>query len=97
MKIKRFNENVDDNSMYSKIEDSWIKNTGVKINQEEISAMKGVLEIIQADIRNKLGPIKNLIAILEHGDIKDDKIISLAKREIQQCKESIEYLSKLKK
>lgn len=46
------------------------------------------------DIRNKLSPIKNLIAMLENGLIKGNvEIHDLIIKEIEACKESIAYLS----
>ena len=46
------------------------------------------------DIRNKLSPIKNLIAIIEKGLVKGDvELNGLFLEEIEQCKESIAYLS----
>lgn len=46
------------------------------------------------DIRNKLSPIKNLIAILEIGLVKVDvELHGFLVKEIEQCKESIEHLS----
>ena len=45
------------------------------------------------EIRNKLTPFKNLIAMLEHYLTLDDNIGKLIKEEIEQCKENIKYLS----
>jgi hypothetical protein len=46
------------------------------------------------DIRNKLSPIKNLIAMLENGLVKGNvEMHDLVLKEIEQCKESIAYLS----
>lgn len=46
------------------------------------------------DIRNKLTPFKNLIAMLEVGINKGTiEINPYIKREIEQCKKSIAYLS----
>jgi hypothetical protein len=46
------------------------------------------------DIRNKLSPFKNLIAMIENGLIKSDvKMHGLVLKEIEACKESIAYLS----
>ena len=53
---------------------------------------------IGEDIRNKLTPIKNLIAILENSDLMyhgKTEMHFLAEKELQQAKENIEYLSKL--
>lgn len=53
---------------------------------------------IGEDIRNKLTPMKNLIALLEDSQLMyHDKtnIHFLAEQELKQAKESIEYLSKL--
>jgi hypothetical protein len=46
------------------------------------------------DIRNKLSPFKNLIAMLENGLMKGTiDVHPLIQSEIEQCKESIAYLS----
>lgn len=50
------------------------------------------------DIRNKLSPIKNLIALLEYNMNKDNLILPpYIIKEIKICKESIAYLSGNKK
>ena len=47
-----------------------------------------------ADIRNKLGPLKNLIQMIERGYIvPDDKLKELVEQSIPVCKDVIEYLS----
>lgn len=47
------------------------------------------------DIRNKLSPIKNLIKMIENGLVKGSvETHDLVLKEIEQCKESIEYLSR---
>ena len=47
-----------------------------------------------ADIRNKLGPLKNLIQMIEGGYIvPDDKLKELVEQSIPVCKDVIEYLS----
>ena len=47
------------------------------------------------DIRNKLGPISNLITMLEHNRTKkSSEIDKLILAEIEQCKQSIKYLSR---
>tara|TARA_R110002020_G_scaffold269078_1_gene484401 strand:- start:45 stop:338 length:294 start_codon:yes stop_codon:yes gene_type:complete len=43
---------------------------------------------LQADIRNKLSPLSNLIAMLEDG--ADDEWLE---KQVVECKKSIEYLS----
>ena len=46
------------------------------------------------DIRNKLSPITNLIAMLENGLVKGNvEMHDLVLKEIEQCKKSIAYLS----
>lgn len=46
------------------------------------------------DIRNKLSPITNLIAMLENGLAKGNvEMHDLVLKEIEQCKKSIAYLS----
>ena len=47
-----------------------------------------------ADIRNKLGALKNLIQLIERGYIvPDDKLKEIIEQSIPICKESIEYLA----
>lgn len=49
------------------------------------------------DIRNKLTPISNLIAMLESSELMyhhETEVHKIIEREIEQCKKSIEYLSK---
>ncbi len=47
-----------------------------------------------ADIRNKLGALKNLIQMIERGHIvPDDKLKELVEKSIPVCKESIDYLA----
>lgn len=58
--------------------------------------MKAPRSISLPDIRNKLSPIKNLIAMIESSEYvyhHDPEINSLIVREIEECKKSIEYLS----
>jgi hypothetical protein len=46
------------------------------------------------DIRNKLSPFKNLIAMLENGLMKGTiEVHSYIQKEMEQCKKSIAYLS----
>lgn len=49
------------------------------------------------DIRNKLSPFKNLIKMIENGLVKCSvetyDVVCIFHKEIEQCKESIEYLS----
>ena len=46
------------------------------------------------DIRNKLSPIKNLIAMLEDGLMEGTiDVHPYIQKEIEQCKKSIAYLS----
>ncbi len=55
-------------------------------------------ENIQADIINKLSPIKNLLAILKSSEWvyhQDPLIHKLAEQEVKQSEESIEYLSNI--
>jgi hypothetical protein len=55
---------------------------------------------IGADIRNKLSPLKNLLAIIKKRDECDNdelfnKLTELMKKEMNQCEISIDYLAKL--
>ena len=46
------------------------------------------------DIRNKLSPFKNLIAMLENGLMKGTiEVHPYIQKEMEQCKKSIAYLS----
>ena len=45
------------------------------------------------DIRNKLGPIKNLIKLVEKAYSTDDNLSELIAKEIEQCKETLKYLN----
>jgi flagellar biosynthesis/type III secretory pathway protein FliH len=48
------------------------------------------------DIRNKLSPIKNLIAMFENGLVEGNvDVRELVLREIENCKISVEYLSNI--
>jgi hypothetical protein len=49
-----------------------------------------------SDIRNKLSPLKNLVALVERGITNNnlDKMGEHIEKQIKQCKISIEYLSK---
>ena len=56
--------------------------------------------VIGADIRNKLSPPKNLVQLLEvyfddPGVVKKDKLLKFIRKEMNQTKESVEYLTKL--
>ena len=67
-------------------------------NAELIELDVNICGEIGADIRNKLTPMKNLVAILKNavflrnGDVKMQAII---KKEIKKCGESIKYISNL--
>lgn len=53
-------------------------------------------EIDFPDIRNKLTPFKNLIALLKDANTifhTDERIQDLIEKEIEQCNKNIEYLS----
>lgn len=56
--------------------------------------------VIGADIRNKLSPPKNLVSLLEvlfdnPESVDKDKIMRIIRKEMNQTKISVEYLSKL--
>jgi len=50
------------------------------------------LDIIGADIRNKLTPPKNLVAFCE---VRREALAKLIKKEMKQVKKSVDYLAKL--
>jgi|ERR1035437_2851820 hypothetical protein len=60
-------------------------------------------DTVGADIRNKLSPPKNLVNMLEiyfephiaHASEERQKLYELIKKEMQQTKESVKYLSEL--
>ena len=59
----------------------------------EILTWYGLYTVLP-DIRNKLSPIKNLIAMLENGLVKGNvEMHELVLKEIEACKKSIAYLS----
>ena len=66
---------------------------------EENELVENELDTIGADIRNKLSPLKNLIALLEEQKKVDNnmkkKIQVYIDREMEQGKKSIDYLRKL--
>lgn len=71
----------------------------IELNIELVEIDVDISGEIGADIRNKLSPMKNLIAMLRdninitrNGDIKMQKLF---KKEIKKCEESIEYLKNL--
>lgn len=49
--------------------------------------------LTKEDVRNKLGPIKNLMSLIEL-DLVSGKHLDLILLEIEQCKKNIEYLTK---
>ena len=67
--------------------------------QEKLEKSEKALHITDVmlslpDIRNKLSPIKNLIAMFENGVVKCNvEMHDLVLKEIEECKESIAYLS----
>jgi hypothetical protein len=64
--------------------------TIVKQNGEVISAET----VLLSEIRNKLTPIKNLIAMLESGFIAPSGSQELIYKELEQCKVNIEELTR---
>ena len=51
--------------------------------------------LLLSDIRNKLSPLKNLVALVERGIVNNnlDDMSEHLEKQIKQCKISIEYLS----
>lgn len=63
-------------------------------NQQEQQCNIHDVRLSLPDIRNKLSPFKNLIAMLENGLVKGtDEMHEYVIKEIEQCKKSIVYLS----
>lgn len=57
-----------------------------------------IQEVKEADVRNKLTPFKNLIALLKESNPiyhTDERIQDLIEKEISQCEKNIQYLSQL--
>jgi hypothetical protein len=83
-------ENANGNEHYDEIKSSIVANIverpTIKNNNETLTL---------PDIRNKLSPIKNLIAMLEDSDIQypNEMRERIIKREIENCKKSVDYLS----
>lgn len=54
-------------------------------------------DVIQADIRNRLNPINNLIAMIENWNLSNqlssDAMIKIFKAELEQCKVEVSKLS----
>jgi hypothetical protein len=71
----------------------WLENKLTETNQA-LQLLQPDVMLSLPDIRNKLSPIKNLIAILENGLVKGNvEMHDLVLKEIEQCKKSIAYLS----
>jgi hypothetical protein len=65
-----------------------------------MSAPDESLETLQADIRNKLTPTKNLLALLdlyfkETDETKKAKLVSFIEKERIKVKENVTYLSNI--
>ncbi|MEI6426143.1 MAG: hypothetical protein WCO66_02200 [Candidatus Absconditabacteria bacterium] len=62
---------------------------------KQIYKVIAVSEEASADIRNTLGPIKNLLALLQ-SDQKDKPVVQeMIRREIENAEAAVEYLSNL--
>ena len=63
-------------------------------NQQEQQCNIHDVRLSLPDIRNKLTPFKNLIAMLENGLMKGTiEVHPYIQKEMEQCKKSIAYLS----
>lgn len=63
-------------------------------NQQEQQCNIHDVRLSLPDIRNKLSPFKNLIAMLENGLMKGTiEVHPYIQKEMEQCKKSIAYLS----
>jgi hypothetical protein len=77
------------NDVCDKYKHNWLNTTiSQTMAMEMISKALSVSKSLQADIRNKLSPLSNLIAMLEDG--ADDEWLE---KQVVECKKSIEYLS----
>ncbi len=71
----------------------WLENKLTETNQA-LQLLQPDVMLSLPDIRNKLSPITNLIAMLENGLVKGNvEMHDLVLKEIEQCKKSIAYLS----
>jgi len=77
----------------------YYKFSPIELNIELVELDINISGEIGADIRNKLTPVKNLIAMIiniphvfRNGDVKTQALI---KKEIKKCEESIKYLTNL--
>jgi hypothetical protein len=62
--------------------------------QDLLKAAEESLNKNEEDIRNKLTPFKNLLAIIKLGLVKgESEMNDLVLKEIEECQKSIEYLS----
>lgn len=63
-------------------------------NQQEQQCNIHDVRLSLPDIRNKLSPFKNLIAMLENGLMKGTiEVHPYIQKEMERCKKSIAYLS----
>lgn len=70
----------------------------VEAINEKLEREKNPDKDLGSDIRNKLSPINNLIAMIDDTSVRiheDDELELIIRREITQCKESIKYLENL--
>lgn len=94
------NDNPDDEIMnYLMRENPEIDFTPYELMSIDVNE-SSKLDAIGDDIRNKLTPIKNLIALLNEYNNNDDyliknKIMKLINSEIASSKQSVEYLSNI--
>lgn len=70
----------------------FMKDAALEKQAEQLNETDVMLSL--PDIRNKLSPIKNLIAMLENGLVKGNvEMHDLVLKGIEQCKKSIAYLA----
>ena len=61
------------------------------------NAIEAALEVAQADVRNKLSPISNLLALMNYSKevvvITNEAAYEIVKEEKSNCQSSVKYLS----
>lgn len=94
--IEKYTAELKDAENYSG--PNWeMKKTACKKILKDLSALPASKPIVDgADIRNKLAPFKNLLALIDIADIRlnNDKY-ELLLQELEQCRANIDYLSNL--
>lgn len=95
-KLERYNDGSP-NITCTGINNAGIIKTNMFISEELTIDDEDELSLTIPDIRNKIGPFKNLIAMIENGLLNGTvDVHAYIQKEIEQCKKSINYLSNKK-